>query len=75
MGKLKVSATGRINESKGRKEEGRKFNKKFWEKQIAYFPFTVTIVSYAVSRKKTLVCMRNEVNKRIQFGRLQCWCY
>jgi hypothetical protein len=32
----------------------------FWEELIAYFPFTV---------------MRNEDNRTIQFGRLQCWYY
>jgi hypothetical protein len=26
-------------------------------------------------RKKTLECVRNEVNKTIQFVRLQCWYY
>jgi hypothetical protein len=49
--------------------------KKFWEKLIAYFPFTVIWASHMISRKKTLVCMRNEVHKRIQFKRLQCWYY
>jgi hypothetical protein len=27
------------------------------------------------SRKETLVCMRIEVSKTVQFERLQCWCY
>jgi hypothetical protein len=40
---------------------------------MAYFPFTVILIS-DTSRKKTLVCMHNEVNK-IQFGSLQCWNY
>jgi hypothetical protein len=30
-------------------------NKKFWEEQIAYSPFTVILVSDTTSRKKTLV--------------------
>jgi hypothetical protein len=49
-------------------------NQKFMEELIAYFPFTVIWVSHA-SRKETLVCMCNEVNKTIQFWRLQCWYY
>jgi hypothetical protein len=49
--------------------------KKFLEELIASFPFTVNWVSDMTSRKKTLICMRNEVNKTIQFGRLQCWYY
>jgi hypothetical protein len=36
--------------------------------------FTVILVFNMRSRKKTLVCMRNEVNKTTQFWRLQC-CY
>jgi hypothetical protein len=48
-------------------------NRKFWEELIAYFPFTVILVS-DTSRKKTLVCMRNEFNKTKKFWRLQC-CY
>jgi hypothetical protein len=28
-------------------------NKKFWEELIAYFPFTITLISDATSRKKT----------------------
>jgi hypothetical protein len=50
-------------------------NKKFWEEVIAYFLFTMTLISDATSRKKTLVCVHNEINKRIQVGRLQCWHY
>jgi hypothetical protein len=38
--------------------------KRFWEELIVYVPFTVTLVS-DTSRKKTIVCMRNEVNKTI----------
>jgi hypothetical protein len=49
-----------------------KVNKKFSEELIPYFPFTVILVSDTRSRKKTLARMRNEVNKTIQFGRLQC---
>jgi hypothetical protein len=44
-------------------------------KPTAFFPSTVIWVSVARNRKKTLVYMRNEVNKRIQFGRIQCWYY
>jgi hypothetical protein len=50
-------------------------NKKFWREQIANFLFIVIWVSDTIRRKKTLVCMRNEVNKTIQFERLQCWYY
>jgi hypothetical protein len=50
-------------------------NKKFWEELITYFPFAIIWVFGMRSRKKTLVCMWNEVNKTIQFERLQCWCY
>jgi hypothetical protein len=50
-------------------------NKKFWEEPIAYFPFTVNLASDTASRKKTLLSVRNEVSKTIQFGRLQCWYY
>jgi hypothetical protein len=50
-------------------------NKEFWKVLIVYFPFIVTWVSDTTRRKKTLVCMHNEVNKTVQFGRLQCWCY
>jgi hypothetical protein len=49
-------------------------NKKFLEELIAYFPITLIWVSDTISgRKKTTICMWNEVNKTIQFGRLQCW--
>jgi hypothetical protein len=41
-------------------------NKKFWEELVAYFPFTVILIS-DTSRKKTLVCMRNEF-KQHSFG-------
>jgi hypothetical protein len=34
-------------------------NKNFGEELIAYFPFTVILVSDTTSRKKYLVCMRN----------------
>jgi hypothetical protein len=47
-------------------------NKKFWEELITCLPFTETLVSDMASRKKTLMCMHNEVTKTIQFGRLQC---
>jgi hypothetical protein len=50
-------------------------NKNVWEELIAYFPFTVIVVSDTTYRKKTLVCMRNEVNKAIQVWRLQCRYY
>jgi hypothetical protein len=52
-----------------------KNNKKFWEELIVYFSFTVTLVSDGASRNKTLVCIHNEVNTTIQFGRLECWYY
>jgi hypothetical protein len=50
------------------------FYKNFSEELIAYFPFTVLLVSDK-RRKKNLVSMCNEVNKTIIFGRLQCWFY
>jgi hypothetical protein len=52
-----------------------KNNKKFWEELIAYFSFIIFVVSDTRSRKKTLVCMRNKVNKIIQFGSLEYLCY
>jgi hypothetical protein len=33
--------------------------RKFWEELIAYFPFTVILLSDMTSRKKTLIHMRN----------------
>jgi hypothetical protein len=50
-------------------------NKKFWEELIVYFPFTIIWVSGMTSKKKTLVSMRNKVNKTIQIVWLHCWCY
>jgi hypothetical protein len=38
---------------------------KFWEKLIAYFPFTSISVSDMTNIKETLVCMHNEANKII----------
>jgi hypothetical protein len=52
-----------------------KCNKKVGEELSAYFPFTVISVFDTTSRKKTLVCVCNEVNKTIQLQRLQCWYY
>jgi hypothetical protein len=49
-------------------------NNKFWEELIVYFPFS-TVWIFDTGRKETLVCMRNEVSKTIQFERLQWWCY
>jgi hypothetical protein len=49
--------------------------KKFWEELVTYFPFTVIWIYDMTSRKKTSVCICNETNKTIQFGRLQCWYY
>jgi hypothetical protein len=54
-------------------KERKTLNKKFWEELIAYFPFTVISVCNT-SRKKTLVCMCNEVNQTT-FERLQYWYY
>jgi hypothetical protein len=50
-------------------------NKKIWEELFAYFSFTVIWISDTIIKKKTSVCMHNEANKTIQFGRLQCWYY
>jgi hypothetical protein len=50
-------------------------NKKFWEELTTNFPITVILLSDTTSRKKTVVCMDNEVNKTIQFERLQCLYY
>jgi hypothetical protein len=47
------------------------YNNKFWEELYAYLPFIIIWVSDMTRRKKTLVCMCNEVNKTRQFGRLQ----
>jgi hypothetical protein len=38
-------------------------NKKFWEELIAYFPFTVILVSDTASREKTLVCTQYAVKR------------
>jgi hypothetical protein len=48
-------------------------DKKFWEELIVYFRFIATWMSDTISRNKSLVCVRNEANKTIQFGRLHCW--
>jgi hypothetical protein len=42
-------------------------NKKFWKELISCFPFTVILLS-DTGRKKTLVCMHNEVNKASSLG-------
>jgi O-methyltransferase involved in polyketide biosynthesis len=44
--------------------------KKFWEELFTHIPFSVILVFDTASRKKSLICMRNEVSKTIQFGRL-----
>jgi hypothetical protein len=49
--------------------------KKFWEEVIAYFPLTIARMSETTGGKKILVCTRNEVNKTLHFGKLQCWYY
>jgi hypothetical protein len=49
--------------------EKRNIYKKFCEELIAYFPFTVILVSDTTSRKKALVYTRNKINKTIQSGR------
>jgi hypothetical protein len=54
---------------------GRKKNKKFWEELITYLSINVILVSDTTNRKKTLVSMRIEMNKIIQFGGLHCWYY
>jgi hypothetical protein len=51
------------------------FETRYWEELISYFPFTIILVYDRNSRKKALVCMHNEVNKTMQFGRLQCRYY
>jgi hypothetical protein len=38
------------------------YNKKFWEELIVYILSTVIWISDPTSRKKTLVCMHNEIN-------------
>jgi hypothetical protein len=53
-----------------KKYERKYYNKKFWEELIAYFPFTVILISVTTSRKKTSACTRKEVNETIQFWRL-----
>jgi hypothetical protein len=46
--------------------------KKFWEELLTHFPFNVRVilVSDTASKKKSLICMRSEDSKTIQFGRL-----
>jgi hypothetical protein len=49
-----------------------KLNKKFWEELIAHSLFAVILESDTTSRKKTVVCVRNKVNKTTQFWWLHC---
>jgi hypothetical protein len=51
-------------------------NKKFWEELFACFTFTAIWI-FDTNRKKILwyMCVRNVVNKTVQFDRLQCWYY
>jgi hypothetical protein len=53
--------------SKPKKRKTFSFQEKqeFCEELIAYFPFTVICVFDATSRKKTYICMHNEVNKTL----------
>jgi hypothetical protein len=53
-------------------------NKKFCEELIVYFPFTSIWVPDTMSRKKTLVYMHKENNKKIQLllgviYEVHCW--
>jgi hypothetical protein len=50
-------------------------NKQEILQRIAYFSFSAIWVSDTTSRKKTLVCTHNEVDRRTQFQRLQCQYY
>jgi hypothetical protein len=43
--------------------------------RLLFFHCNFDFVSDTTSRKETSACTRNEVNKTIQFGRLQCWYY
>jgi hypothetical protein len=63
-----------IHEGATRTQNLQNYNRKIWEELITYFPFTSILIS-GTSKKKTLVCMRNEVNKIMQYLRLQCWYY
>jgi hypothetical protein len=57
-----------------RHEEFLEQNKKLWEERFTSFPSTK--VDYSIQlEKQTLVCMRNEINKTVQFEGLQCWYY
>jgi hypothetical protein len=49
-------------------------NKKFWEDVILFLFFHYNLSAQYDSRKKP-VSVLNEVNKAIQFPRLQCWHY
>jgi hypothetical protein len=55
--------------------KSRDINKKFSEELIAYFPFTIILVSDKTCTKKTWVHIHNEVKKTIQYWRLQCFYY
>jgi hypothetical protein len=52
-----------------------KFKQEFLGRTNRILFFTVILTSDMTSRKKTSVCMRNEVTKAIQFRRLQFCCY
>jgi L-rhamnose mutarotase len=54
-----------------RTEEFFKQNKKFWEELIAYFRSLQFDYSIHVE-KQTLVCMRNEINKRMVTKGARC---
>jgi hypothetical protein len=49
--------------------------KRFLKELIAFFPFSIISVFDTKSGMKNLKCMHNEVDKRTQFDRLQCWYY
>jgi hypothetical protein len=49
-----------------------KDGKNFREKPLTYFPYPVILVFNMTSRKKTLVCMCNDIHKTIQFGNNIC---
>jgi hypothetical protein len=80
--RVKLQAGQQLRVSKFPSEQRRafplvlyKYNKKFWEELITYFLSTIIRVFDMTSRKKTLVCMLNAVNKTIQFERLLCLYY
>jgi hypothetical protein len=42
-------------------------NMEFWQEIMTYFPFTAILLSDMTRTQKSLLCMRNDVSKTMQF--------